>query len=101
MNDYIGQSAPVTVVADEPPRPRIYLWGDRLHHFPQDFKLPAVTPVAFWRLWLFGDGNVVNRPYLELHGKYMPKSQRFHLSNVVEAEKQFSEHYLILIIIQQ
>lgn len=95
-------------------------WGGEDHHyFPENFKLPVVTSVALWRLWLFGDDNTVNIPYRLLNGKHMSNSQRTQLSKgrrvmeyvrssigktyaeltaegMVEAERQFSEHYLML-----
>ena len=109
--------APVTV--DDQPRFRTFFWGDSHHYFPEGFKLPVVSSVALWRLWLFGDDNAVNIPYRQLDGKHMSKSQRTQLSKargvmdhvlnsigktyaelaaegLVEAERQFSEHYLIL-----
>lgn len=114
------QNAPMTVNAnDNQPRHRTFFWGGEHHYFPEDFKLPVISSVALWRLWLFGDDNAVNIPYRRLDGKNMSKSQRTQLSKargvmdhvrnsigktyaeltaegIVEAEKQFSEHYLIL-----
>ena len=109
--------APVTVNVQ--PRFRTFFWGDNYHLFPENFKLPVVSSIVLWRLWLFGDDNVVNTPYRQLDGKHMSKSQRIQLSKargvmdyfqksigktyaeltaegLVEAERQFSEHYLAL-----
>lgn len=113
-------AAPVTVTADiQPPRYRTFFWGGDHHFFPKNFKLPVISSVALWRLWLFGDDNAVDTPYRRLDGKHMSKSQRTQLSKargvmdhvrnsigktyaeltaegLVEAESQFSDHYLIL-----
>lgn len=103
----------------EVPRYRTFFWDGLNHFYPKDFKLPVVSSVALWRLWLFGDDNAVNIPYHNLDGKHMTKSQRTQFSKArgvmdyvrksigktypelidegfVEAERQFSDHYLIL-----
>lgn len=106
-------------VENDQPNFRTFFWEGEHHFFPADFKLPVVSSVALWRLWLFGDDNAVNIPYRYLDGKHMSKSQRTQLSKargvmdriretigktyaelaaegIVEAEKQFSEAYFNL-----
>lgn len=96
---------------------RRFEWGESVHDFPEDFKIPSLTSCQMWHLWLFGDSNNVNIPYRMLKGEHMKDTERSQLSKArivmetirekigmsyseiaalghVEAEKLFNAAYL-------
>jgi hypothetical protein len=57
-----------------------YVWGGRIHFLPENFQIPRITPIKFWNLWLFGDGNVVTIPYSQIDGAFLSTNERSQLS---------------------
>lgn len=57
-----------------------YCWGGRFHYFPENFKIPRISPLKFWNLWLFGDGSIVTLPYHQLDGSFLSSNERCQLS---------------------
>ena len=33
---------------------KIYTWGGKHHNVPEKFMIPQDTPMALWRLWIYG-----------------------------------------------
>ena len=66
--------------------PKLFYWGGKVHFVPENFSIPQDTPMALWRLWIYGDVDVSpsNRtnPYRHIEAASLPPNQRAQFSKV-------------------
>ncbi|KAG1692812.1 hypothetical protein DVH05_024427 [Phytophthora capsici] len=44
--------------------PRAFKWADnKMHHFPEDFKIPVCSLASMWQFWLCGDDDAKYPPF--------------------------------------
>ena len=70
--------------------PKLFYWGGKVHFVPENFTIPQDTPMALWRLWIYGDvdadadGSLNRRtnPYRHIESASLPLNQRAQFSKV-------------------
>lgn len=61
---------------------RAYSWGGCFHMVPENFIIPQDTPMALWRLWIYGDLSKDIGPFRLIKSYSLSKSQKCQLSKV-------------------
>ena len=61
---------------------KIYSWGGQHHHVPEKFMIPQDTPMALWRLWIYGDLSREIGLFRFIQSFSLTQSQKCQLSKV-------------------
>lgn len=59
-----------------------FQWGGKFHYVPEDFMVPQDTPMAMWRLWIYGDLSKKIRPFRFIQGYSLSRSQQCQYSKL-------------------